>query len=210
MPRNDGPHVKTCGDFGGVSRQTGKLCQQPAGFRTDHPGTGKCTFHGGSSPIKHGLYSKIQRPRVLEIQQQLEKDIKDGIHDPFDLVPEATLVRALTRYYCENWQDIIEALLAWNDHEYLEAESEERVPRPERIPSDQDLARLADTISRIVERADKVRSKSMYSPEVFTSTYSSMAVVLAEECKKAERVDIAEKVMEKWGRIQVQGLGGKK
>lgn len=28
---------------------TGKLCQQPAGFGTDHPGYGQCKFHGGAT-----------------------------------------------------------------------------------------------------------------------------------------------------------------
>ena len=55
----------TCGAH---SRSSGKPCPRPAGWGTDHVGTGKCRNHGGSShgrPIIHGRYSNVTQ-RIRE------------------------------------------------------------------------------------------------------------------------------------------------
>ena len=41
---------------GGKSRLDGHPCRQPAGYRTNHPGHGRCYRHGGGSPngVKYG------------------------------------------------------------------------------------------------------------------------------------------------------------
>lgn len=44
---------------GAKSKSTGKPCPRVAGWGTDHKGAGKCRSHGGSTPVKHGLYSRI-------------------------------------------------------------------------------------------------------------------------------------------------------
>lgn len=60
---------------GGRSRKTGALCKRPAGWGTDHPGTGKCKLHGGCSKgppkgsqnnFKHGLYARLFPADLLE------------------------------------------------------------------------------------------------------------------------------------------------
>lgn len=35
----------------GAKNRRGVPCGNPRGFKTSHPGTGRCTFHGGSSPF---------------------------------------------------------------------------------------------------------------------------------------------------------------
>ena len=37
----------------------GHPCLRVAGHGTSHLGTGRCKYHGGANPIKHGLYSKV-------------------------------------------------------------------------------------------------------------------------------------------------------
>jgi hypothetical protein len=37
----------------------GHPCRRMAGHGTAHLGSGRCKYHGGASPIKHGLYSKV-------------------------------------------------------------------------------------------------------------------------------------------------------
>ncbi len=34
----------------GAKTKTGRPCRHPKGFRTDHPGSGRCYRHGGASP----------------------------------------------------------------------------------------------------------------------------------------------------------------
>lgn len=36
-----------------TKQRAGGLCQRPAGWGTDHPGTGRCKLHGGATPGAH-------------------------------------------------------------------------------------------------------------------------------------------------------------
>jgi hypothetical protein len=71
-------------------RRREERCTLPAGWGTDHPGTGRCKYHGGCSPIKHGLYSKVAGP---QLRQAIEQVRASGV-DKYDLSPEIELVRA--------------------------------------------------------------------------------------------------------------------
>lgn len=59
---------------GAKAKSTGKLCQKPAGWGTDHPGVGKCKLHGGATPIKHGLYSQYTNHRLAAVIDKLSED----------------------------------------------------------------------------------------------------------------------------------------
>jgi hypothetical protein len=93
----------------GAKKRSGGLCTQIAGWGTDHAGEGRCKLHGGSSPIKHGRYSTIKRPRLKEILESLESD-----PDPLDLSPELRLLRALILDYIERYDEQTDALIAWH------------------------------------------------------------------------------------------------
>jgi hypothetical protein len=64
-------------------------CQHEPGWGTDHPGEGKCKFHGGASPVKHGLYSKIHRTPLGVLAEQHRKN-----PDPTNLEHELAYLRA--------------------------------------------------------------------------------------------------------------------
>jgi len=80
--------------FCGARNRAGKPCQQRAGWGTGHPRIGRCKLHGGASPIKHGLYSKV-------VHEQLRAKI--GIAEtatPIDQMIEAlNLQTALAMEY---------------------------------------------------------------------------------------------------------------
>ncbi|OPL18744.1 MAG: hypothetical protein AVO35_13230 [Candidatus Aegiribacteria sp. MLS_C] len=91
--------MKTCGDFGGTTR-AGRSCRNPAGFKTDHQGEGKCHLHGGAArgrPIKHGRYAK-------KTSRQLRDKIEAHLENPrpLDLSEELALLRALADYLLES------------------------------------------------------------------------------------------------------------
>ncbi len=44
----------------------GPHCTRPAGWGTDHVGSGACKLHGGNKPIKHGRFSEVARERLGE------------------------------------------------------------------------------------------------------------------------------------------------
>lgn len=53
-------------------------CKKPAGWGTEHNGTGRCKLHGGSSlgrPIEHGLYSK-------KMKSSLQRQLADLVKHP--------------------------------------------------------------------------------------------------------------------------------
>lgn len=74
LPRE--PHAgrkRRCGAHG---RQQNRPCRHPAGFRTNHPGVGKCFLHGGLTPIKHGRYSGVIRALTKERHAELYEEIR--------------------------------------------------------------------------------------------------------------------------------------
>lgn len=84
-------------------------CTRPAGWGTDHVGAGACKLHGGRTPVKHGLYSVVQRPRVGELIQHFEEQ-----PDPLSTLPELAAARALFADWVERYDEVTEALLAWH------------------------------------------------------------------------------------------------
>jgi len=59
--------AKKCG---AKTRQGGK-CKNPAGFKTDHPGSGKCAHHGGATPSGRIAAARETAQRLgLELQME--------------------------------------------------------------------------------------------------------------------------------------------
>jgi hypothetical protein len=85
-------------------------CKLPAGHGTNHVGQGRCKLHGGNNPVKHGRYSKINRPRIRELLDEFEEQ-----GDELNLVPELHMLRALITDYIERYDAQTEALIAWHE-----------------------------------------------------------------------------------------------
>ena len=59
-------------------RGRNEYCKQRAGFGTPHVGQGRCKFHGGLTPTKHGVYSKILPIKFHELLEEIKpKEITD-------------------------------------------------------------------------------------------------------------------------------------
>ena len=82
-------HVENYDICGAKAKSTGEPCRKPAGWGTDHPGEGRCKFHGGcntgpkdnsgnKNAQKHGAYSKVIRDNLddeeLEIYDKVDSD----------------------------------------------------------------------------------------------------------------------------------------
>ena len=83
-PVPGGPHggAPKCG---GTNRQ-GRPCGNPAGYKTDHAGSGNCHFHGGSSP----------NGRVHAAEQRIEDEARRALYQ-YDAAPCADPIEALQR-----------------------------------------------------------------------------------------------------------------
>lgn len=66
-----------CGARKGKGPNKGKLCQKPAGWGTDHLGTGRCKYHGGCSTGPRngpGIYRTKLTPDLQQVYDQFAAD----------------------------------------------------------------------------------------------------------------------------------------
>lgn len=103
------------GPICGAKAGSGHPCKNPAGHGTDHPGEGRCKFHGGVGQVKGtrfevGRYGDLKaRPRLRELIAKFQADAS-----PNDLLHEITMLRALVQDYVERYDEMSEAVLAWH------------------------------------------------------------------------------------------------
>lgn len=71
---------------GAKAKSTGKPCRRPAGWGTDHPGTGRCRTHGGLTPrgvdsphFKTGMYSQYVDPAQLQGFEEWDAEVGAGL-----------------------------------------------------------------------------------------------------------------------------------
>jgi hypothetical protein len=148
------PHA-TCG---ATTKSSGKPCTKSAGWRTDHPGVGKCYLHGGKTPIAHGRYSGIKRPRLAELIAKFETD-----PNPLDILPEVLLLRALITDYVERYDEMTDAILAW--HESYVNKQMTPNPKPTQILDILSAAKFIGQIGALVERIEKSKSEGSVTLE---------------------------------------------
>lgn len=195
MPRKPGakrhkPYTsQEAGPFCGAKRRgrPDDTCKQPAGYKTDHPGRGRCKYHGGMTPIKHGRYSTIMHEQVRDKMDQLAK-LETNV---LDLEPEALLLRALTVEYVNNYEEFSEALLEW----YRDPEVKQK---PRRIMDISDASSLVEAISRIVERIHKIQSEGAVSLATFARVTEQMGLIVAKHVKDEEVLNAIEA---EWGQV---------
>lgn len=127
-------HRKAHGGTCGARNRSGGLCKQRAGFGTSHFGRGRCKFHGGATPIKHGVHSTVHTTSIRDLAEHFEKN-----PDPLNILSELALMRALVVDFVNRWEEMRDALLAWHGSftpEYkreraLEIQKEAEIPRRE-------------------------------------------------------------------------------
>lgn len=117
------PHDKNYKICGAKTRK-GTPCLRPAGWGTDHQGSGKCKLHGGKSTgpkdktklkenknaEKHGFFSKYLPEETLNIIQEIqEKDPLDLLWDNIQ-IQYAAIIRAQQIMYVKDKEEMIREL----------------------------------------------------------------------------------------------------
>lgn len=169
------------GPFCGAKRVTRPgFCKQPAGWRTDHPGQGRCRNHGGTSqsldypkplhPVERrfGRYSSIEHHKLRDLTARVALEEQDVS----DLADEVHLLRAILIQYINEYEEFIEALISW----YREPDVKQK---PRRIMDISDVSHLIESVSRVVERLQKIRSEGAVSLETFRRVTEQMGLVVA-------------------------------
>lgn len=153
----DVPAVKTSHEeplrrfCGAQGRQRKAPCRKPAGWGTNHVGQGRCRLHGGNMPITHGRYSKISRPRIRELMDELAKDPA-----PLDTLPEVFFVRAALIDWTERYDQFTEALIAWHESFRI---GDYGPGKPHQVLDVADGYRMASEVTRMVERIQKQQER---------------------------------------------------
>jgi len=142
----------------GAHTQNGP-CRNVAGFRTPHYGQGRCYLHGGMTPrgpdsphFRHGRRSRY----AIALRESL-RDKLDTLaeHDPFDVIDELQLQRALLLDFVDGKDGLTaadrELLMRWAEQISKTAERMTRM-RNETAMTAAELkliaARLADVVAR--------------------------------------------------------------
>lgn len=164
------------GPFCGAKRRSelgkGKTCRQPAGYKTDHPGQGRCWLHMGNARITHGRYSTVVHQSVRDALDQLASLETNAM----DLLPEANLLRALTVDFINRYHKMSEALLAWH------ADGASNT-KPRKILDLADAGRLVEAISRVIHRIHQIQSTGAISLDTFRRVTEMMGVTVARHVK---------------------------
>lgn len=184
-------------------------CTKAAGWRTDHPGEGRCYLHGGATPPKtHGRYSQIQRAGLRERIERFEAD-----PDPLNLGAEIALLRAFLEDLIERWDAIYGpdgALLAW--HESFHTGKGE--PRPKQFPDFSDVSGLVDRVGRMAERIHKLKNEGAITLTTLNRVVEQMgaelvAAIQEAQIDQAQSANLLASVETRWNSIRLDARGGR-
>ena len=164
-----------------------KRCMNPAGFKTDHPGVGRCKFHGGNAPVKHGWYSRITHTRIMNIMDEIALVEMNAM----DLIPEANLLRAMIVDFVNRYEEWEEMLTAW----YKDPENKARPRRPMDLS---DASFLIESVSRVVHRMHQIQSEGSISLDTFRRVTEHMGMIVANHVKDSE---VLKKIELEWSTL---------
>lgn len=175
-----------------------KYCSARAGQGTDHPGVGRCKNGGGMTPLKTGIYSRIQRPRIRELIQYMEE------HGTTDTMPELHAARALFVDWIERYDEWKDAFLAWHASFATGAAAE----KPRKVMDIAEGRALLDVISKILERRERTNLAKSVTAENFSRVMEAMSEVVeaatdALHLPHDARAAYLARIYDGWGRISV-------
>lgn len=134
VPPTEEPHEGRCGAL----NRRGERCRNIAGYKTDHVGQGRCRWHGGATPIRHGRYSNVERPDLIELIARHEAD-----PDPHNLEP----IIARAKGYLDSFQHRFAHMLEPGDEVDLARDS----------AAYRTAADLLESVTRTIERAERIQ-----------------------------------------------------
>ena len=179
----------------------GKTCCRQHGG-----GTNPVTGRGSGRPIKHGLYSKITRPRIKELLAAAGK-----LEDPLDLLPHVNMLGALAVDFVERYDEVSDALVAWHgsfSKEYMAARREAKEDgddapdpihygKPTQVPDLISAAALIGQIGSMVDRIHKHREKGSISMATLNSVMEAQNMAFMQAVQEViSDADLRAKVIE--------------
>lgn len=166
----------------GKLKRNGEPCENRAGAGTEHLGEGPCRLHGGNAgrPIEHGRYSNLAETAVGKL---LEGQLIDTEWQ--DISEDVKLARALLIKWIEEYDEWLDAILAWN----ASFQSLDKSPKPVKVLELQDGINYLSKIARMVEGVKKAEAMNAISrPDLMRILGHMMRVVQTLAPEKAEEI----------------------
>lgn len=183
-----------------------KYCKQWAGHNTDHKGEGRCQWHGKGGVLKHGRYSTVARD---SLKKHLERIQEEG-GDRADLTQEVDMLRALVADFLERWQEILEALLAWNKEEARDSAIEGRRSRPQRLPGIESVSSLLKDAADLADKMHRQRYRDAIPKRDFFRLQEAQSDVVAKKIRGIAHIigqetadDILGQISDEWEQIRL-------
>lgn len=176
------------GDVCGAQKrdETEDTCQLPAGWGTDHVGQGRCKFHGGASPVKHGRYSKIERDEISDLISEFEEE-----DDPLDILPELAAARALLTDFIDRYDQYLTALIAWY---------EDNDEKPKQVLDISEAIRFLEKVTKMAHRERRLQQENAVSRDDLKRVLVEMARTVETEIDDDETVT---RIKDRWSNIQI-------
>lgn len=178
-----------CGAKTSSKTNDGSPCTHLKGHETDHPGVGRCKYHGGRNPMKHGRYSTLTRSahtaRYHEIREQLEEE-----GNPLDLIPDLTHLRAKSMVLHEEEERDRQALIDW--HESYTGKFRAELRAIQEMMKAGNPEELAKALNRLREIMDEMPPKptKVWDPFAFTKAVNAMATLVSKITEQRERQQV--------------------
>ncbi|MCW3058347.1 MAG: hypothetical protein JWQ02_168 [Capsulimonas sp.] len=138
--------------------------------------------------MKHGLYSKIERPRIKELLEAA-----DELEDPLDLLPHVKMLGALVTDWIDRYDTFTEALIAWHQS----YENPEHASKPKQLLDITAAAGLIGQVGEMVDRIHKHREKGSISMATMNSLMEAQNLAFMQAVQeKIPDADLRAKVIE--------------
>lgn len=191
----------------GARTQAGHPCRNFKGYKTTHPGEGRCFLHGGAQAndkrkTAGGIYAVGENTRL---QARIERHNKAG-GDILDLRPELALARAILEEWVEDYPVLRTQLSDWHESyvgifrtemnslraalngsdpnaaEQSLARLRDIIhampPKPPRVPDLIDATKVLEQVGRLVDRITQVRERQMVPLGAVMELQQRMAQVM--------------------------------
>ena len=161
-------------------KPNGWKCQLPAGYQTDHTGSGKCWIHDDPDRADtiyryRGIKQKTIKSRLRQMHT-VERDV-------LNLVPDVQLVRAMVIDYVERYEELAEAILHWYKT------GKQRPPAP---PDLGEAIKALETVSRMVERVHRIQSTGAIGIDTFRRILEQMGIIVARHVSDGRALEAIE------------------
>lgn len=158
-------------------------CQNPAGWKTDHVGTGRCHLHGGLAtgrPIVHGKNS------VHAIRQEVKDGTLNDLMEKFiaidstDSRQEIAMYRAYVVKIINEQEALTEAILAWH-------ESNGTKPKPEDLPRISVISKSLKELTDAIQKQRKLVLDTAVSARRFRNFLTNLRSIVEHNCTEDQQ-----------------------